>query len=279
MSNIVVGTPEWLAARREFITATDMPVIMGVSKWKTLAQLCNEKIYGVESKQNNAMKRGLDMEDEARRAFESEIGSFVFPKFMTKDDWMAASLDGINEKIAVEIKCSGEVDHHIALDGIVPKHYIPQLQWQMNVAELDDISYWSYRPLDPHPHALIRVERNEEYITDMKVKGREVWEMIKRKKPPESDFNFIDDAEFSDAEDRLALLLSMHNSNKDEIEYLRNILINKCNGKKSSGKYIRLCPIQSKGKIDYSSIPQLKEVDLESFRKPTTISWRVDLIN
>jgi putative phage-type endonuclease len=57
------GSPEWLAARRSLITATDIAVLMGDSPWKSEADLADEK-RGLAPDQEPTlrMRTGLAME-------------------------------------------------------------------------------------------------------------------------------------------------------------------------------------------------------------------------
>ena len=95
---IEIGSKEWLEARRNLITATDAAPIMGLSPWKTALELYYEKINGRQTFQTVAMKRGLELEPEARQLFEQLTGHFVSPEFIIhpKFSWMAATFDGIN---------------------------------------------------------------------------------------------------------------------------------------------------------------------------------------
>ena len=119
MSALIQQSNEWLELRKNKIGASDAPVIMHVSPWKTPYQLWEEKLGLKESFSSSAMKRGLEMEESARKAFEKETGLVVFPQvlFHKEHEWMMASLDGIDieGKNIVEIKCPGKVDHEIAL--------------------------------------------------------------------------------------------------------------------------------------------------------------------
>ena len=48
----IQGTPEWLEFRRTMVMASDSPVIMGVSPWKTPLQLYHEKVNGTQQVKN-----------------------------------------------------------------------------------------------------------------------------------------------------------------------------------------------------------------------------------
>ena len=111
--DLVQGSHEWLAFRKTKITATDAPVIMGVSPWKTKRQLYYEKLSDDNGStfKSKRMQRGIDLEPLARDLFILNHGYMCKPCVIVKD-WAMASLDGMDEsrQIIVEIKCPGEND-------------------------------------------------------------------------------------------------------------------------------------------------------------------------
>src|SRR5688572_26054998 len=93
------NTPEWLEFRRTRLGASDACIIMGVSPWNTPYQLWEQKVGLKENDAtNDAMRRGTQMEDEARQAFIKETGIFIKPKVKVSKnhEWIIASLDGID---------------------------------------------------------------------------------------------------------------------------------------------------------------------------------------
>src|SRR5690606_34059824 len=143
--NLIQGSSEWLILRKSKITATDAPIIMGESPYKSKKELYLEKIDpNFELKSNDRMRRGTDLEPVARQMFILTTGVYVEPRVVLKE-WAMASLDGIDEtgKIIVEIKCPGIKDHEKALNGHVPDHYFAQLQHQMYVCDVDKSFYFS----------------------------------------------------------------------------------------------------------------------------------------
>lgn len=60
---------------------------------------------------------------------------------------------------------------------------------------------------------------------------------------------------------------------EEEEKKLREELIELANNQSSEGGGIRLSLSTRKGIIDYQSIPVLKELDLEKYRKPSTKVW------
>jgi len=63
--------------------------------------------------------------------------------------------------------------------------------------------------------------------------------------------------------------------NKKEI--LRNRLIQMSQEKDSKGFGVFVTKVQRKGTIDYSSIPELKGVDLEKYRKCSSEYWKISI--
>lgn len=143
------GTPEWLAWRKEGIGASDVPVILGVSPWRTPYELWQEKTGRREGQAENfAMRRGSAMEATARAAYEAATGIAMQPAEVTHGllYFMRASLDGItlDGSVILEVKCPGMEDHAKAVAGLIPEKYIPQVQAQLFVSGASRCDYWSF---------------------------------------------------------------------------------------------------------------------------------------
>lgn len=279
---IEIGSQEWLEARRNLITATDAAIILGVSPFKTPLQLYYNKINGTDTEQTGAMKRGLDLEPKARAVFEEMTGNFVYPEFRIHKEleWMAASFDGINDEgMVLEIKCPGKVDHEKALKGEVPEKYYPQLQHQMYVAGVDQCYYFSYHPDHIPMSATIEVKADKEFQDKMIEAEKEFWDALQNRIPPDPldrDLQVRDDKEWLSLENELAdLLIKRENLDQREKE-LRGEMINLCDGKPTQGMTLKFNPIYRRGSVDYKAVPQLKGVNLDSFRKPACLQWRLD---
>lgn len=185
MDCIEIGSKEWLDRRRNFICASDAPIIMGHSPWKTPEGLMEEKLKGIFTPTNAQMQRGVDLEPEARRLFVEITGHFVSPEWRVHPDivWMAATFDGIDsEGVIVEIKCPGKKDHATSSQGKVPDKYIAQLQHQMYVAQQGRCYYLSYKPEDKCPYHLVRVCADRDFQKDMLEKENEFWQELKKRR-------------------------------------------------------------------------------------------------
>lgn len=62
---------------------------------------------------------------------------------------------------------------------------------------------------------------------------------------------------------------------QEEVDMMKLQLLEACDETPSEGEGVLIQRISRKGNVDYSQIPELLNVDLEQYRKPTTESWRI----
>ena len=280
MSALQQNSPEWLEWRKDKIGASDAPCIMGVG-FKTPRQLWLSKKGMLEDEDNVWMKRGRDMEKEALEAFEQETGLLMFPLVMTSKiwPWQTASMDGITlmRDVAVEIKCPGKKDHCLALGGKIPEKYIPQLQHQMSVTNLDRIYYYSY---DGSEGVLIEEKCDYKYTEKLIKKEREFFEMLMNDvMPPLSDKDYRkreDENWFTLERDWAASYYDLQKAKENEVK-LRAAVIEGSGGQSCFGKLIKATKFTEKGRVNYNSIPELKGINLDQFRGGSTERWRLSL--
>jgi len=280
MSALIQQTDEWLEMRKNHIGASDAPVIMLVSPWKTPAMLWEEKM-GIKMRvpATEAMNRGLQLEEKARVEFEKETGIYVFPQILKhpKIEYMIASLDGIDieHKNIVEIKCVNREDHAIAKSGNVPEKYYPQMQHQMEVCELDQAYYYSF---DGEKGVIVIVKRDDKYIEKMIKKEDEFYECMQDfVAPPLTERDYViknDNAWIVAAKEYIDLQTKM-NSLEERQSYLRSQLIDMSNNRNCRGSGIKLQRIVRRGSVDYSKIVEIIAVDVEKYRKAPVETWRI----
>ncbi len=280
--NLEQQTEEWLTLRRSKIGASDAPVILELSPWKTPYELWMEKMSGNSNTiKTAAMQRGIDLEGECRLNFALEKGISVDPIIVTHKDkpWMMASLDGISRdrKTLVEIKCPGEYDHRSALAGKVPEKYFPQLQHQLEICELDEMYYYSF---DGENGVMIKVHRDDKFIKGMIEKELAFWECMQNFKAPkfiDRDVNIRGDDVWIEVARRYAALDARLSVLEKEKDSLRDTLITMTGDRNSEGGGVKVSRVIRKGNVDYSKIPELKGVDLEEYRKEAIETWRISV--
>lgn len=280
MNDLIQNTEEWLRFRKDKVGASDAPIIMGVSPWKTPYGLWLEKLdLTHEQVKTDAMKRGTDMEITARMMFMLDTGIEVQPKVMLHPTikFMMASFDGMDasNKNAVEIKCPGIVDHAKALDGIIPEKYFPQLQHQIEVCQLDMVYYYSF---DGEKGAVIKVYRDDAYIKHMIKLEQEFHENLENVVPPaltEKDFVENSSHAFLEASMKWKTINEKLKELEKQEKDVRNTLISMCHNKNTKGGGLKIFPCVRKGNIDYGLVPVLNGLNLELYRKESTKYWRI----
>lgn len=279
MHAMIQNSQEWLEFRKTKVGASDAPIIMEISPWKTPYQLWEEKLGIRETIMTSAMQRGTDMEEEARQAFERETGIAMFPmvKIHPENEWMMASLDGISldEKNILEIKCPGKEDHFTAVSNMVPDKYYPQLQHQLAVTGLEKAYYYSYTRSGS---ALVSVGRDDKYISKMIKKEKEFYDCMMEFLPPkltERDYVERNDIEWQELSNAYLETQKLLKSLEEQEKLMKERLISLAGRSNAKGGGIKLSKVVRKGSVDYQMVPELKGINLEKYRKPAIETWRV----
>lgn len=184
----------WMQWRTKGIGASDTPIILGVSPWKTRKELWEEKTGLVvrEQKSNWAIDRGNRLEPLARTHYELMVGFDSPPCFLQhyKYSFIRASLDGFNKSnnIILEIKCPSKKDHQNALNGLVPKKYYPQIQHQLFVSSAMKCDYFSF---DGHNGCIVEVFPDHAFMAAMVMHIIDFWDCIMTKKEPSQSIEMV----------------------------------------------------------------------------------------
>lgn len=282
MSALIQGTHEWLELRKTMIGASDAPILMGESPWKTPFDLWQEKMgIVINDYKSPAMDRGINLEPTARECYEMIKGIKVYPTVVFHPDYefMMASMDGLSldGQIAVEIKCPGYEDHNLAIQGIVPKKYRAQLQHQLAVTGCRMIDYFSF---DGSDGVIVNVLRDDDYIESMISKEKEFYNhMINFTPPPltERDYVTMDNDIWTETATRYMEIKDKLQDLEKEEKDLKDILVSLAGRSNAKGAGIKLSKVVRKGYVDYQCIPELRGVNLDAYRKGTVESWRVTL--
>lgn len=145
--NVQQGSPEWLALRANFYTASEAPAMMGQSKQMKRSELLHAKKTGLDREvswwvQNYLFDKGHEFEASARPIVEDSIGEELYPIVGTSGN-LLASMDGAtmladtlfehkmwNEELAAQVR-AGELD----------PHYYWQLEQQLLVSGAERVIF------------------------------------------------------------------------------------------------------------------------------------------
>lgn len=147
--DIEQDTPEWREFRATRIGASDIPIICGVSDYKTAYRLFQEKLgFREPDAPGPHMLAGKELEPMVRGRVIEQTEIFFVPEVMTHEEypWAMASLDGYNEleNALLEIKCNSKERHARALKGEVPFEHLLQMLWQKWISGAERLYYASY---------------------------------------------------------------------------------------------------------------------------------------
>lgn len=282
------GSAEWHAIRSHHLGASDAPMIMGVSPWNSRRELWLEKLgLGKVQEENDAMRTGKESERIIRNNFIYHSNILVSPsvRFSRTTPFMMASLDGISEcgNIAIECKLANKEDHFRALtEKVVPDKYYPQLQHIISVCDLGNgITYCSYNPYSFLPRdqfVMFDIPRDDEYIEKMIREEKKFWECVRNFEEPEpgpNDLKRMDSSEWREASNEWKQAkLQLQIAEEKEKKY-RQQLIDLSEDDNCEGFGVKLLKVLRRGTIDYSRIEELKNLDLNKYRKQPTTSWRI----
>ena len=281
---------EWFSARKGKLTGSNIGAALGVNPWKTPEDLIRQMVrehHGAESEfsGNIATQWGQTHEPMAILDYEMsagleirEVGFVTHPEY----EWLGASPDGLIGADAVaEIKCpfgqrkKAVPEFKSALDQ---PHYYAQMQvemactgrsvchfyqWSPNGDKIEivpaDADWWNKN--FPILEAFYERFLSETYNLDH-------MEPLLKEINTQKSKALID--EYADLTDAIDQATERKRDLLQELTVLaknRNALVHGC----------KLTKVERKGSVDYKSVPELKGVDLEKYRKKSSSHWRLSL--
>jgi putative phage-type endonuclease len=254
---------------------------MGISKWMTTYELWLEKNGLFEKEDNMSMKYGRDNEEMILSMVNERLKSDLKPTVIesTLFPFMGASLDGLSScgKLACEIKCANKEDHDLAKNGIVPKHYYPQIQKQLLCLGIEFMYYVSFHQGD---FVMLTVKFDRDYQAKMVELEKEFYQCMINFTPPEmsdKDYQFNEDERLKEHIENIFYCREMIKKYKKSEEDSRDRIISICDNRSTICGKTKITKTICKGQIDYqlASDVEFKNIDLEKYRKPSYEKWRI----
>jgi putative phage-type endonuclease len=278
------NTPEWHRWRLQGVGASDAPVIMGETAFKTPRTLWSIKTGRIqEGSAGAAARRGRELERFARCAYERQTGIQMEPLCLVHQrfDWMRASLDGLSfdGSTLVEIKCPLSLkDRASARAGRIPFQYHAQLQHQLEVSGAEQAHYWSFHGTDG---ILIEIRPDREYAKRLVEAEAAFWHLVKENRWPElanEELDLSADPKWRHAALRYReIRLRLENATVEE-HRLRATLAGMAKARRTWGCGVEVLKSSRKGAVDYSSVPELHGVNLEPYRKSPVAVVKINFI-
>jgi putative phage-type endonuclease len=163
------------------LTASDAASAIGDNPYETPEGLYVKKVGGRKFAGNAATERGTILEPIARDLYDArfnkkshEIGLVQHPQH----PWLGGSADGITEcGRLIEIKCPLTRK----IDNKIPKHYIAQIQLNMEILDLDECDFIQYRPAEddkPEEFVVTNVKRDQKWFQEKLPIMKQFWDRV-----------------------------------------------------------------------------------------------------
>ena len=279
------NTPQWHRWRQLGIGASDAPVIMNETEFKTPRMLWSIKTGRMqEDAPGPAARRGRELERLARRVYEQQTGTQMEPLCLVHDEleWMRASLDGLSfdGSIVLEIKCPMSLrDQTAAQQGQVPPHYYAQLQHELEVSRAAEVHYWSF---DGSTGSLVRVRPDREYLKRLLDAEAAFWQLVRQNVWPEpvgEELDLSADPKWRQVALRYREARTRLETAAAEEHKLRTMLEAMATARMTYGCGVEILRSSRKGAVNYSAIPELRGVDLEAYRKPPVPVVKINFLD
>jgi putative phage-type endonuclease len=271
--NVEQRTPEWHAWRGDRIGASDAPVLLKVSPYKTELQLYKEKINKKSFEGNDSMRAGAYYEPFALELACKQLGAPFKPACFDHPtrSYMFASLDGWDESNGLlELKMANHDDHDLAKAGIIPEKYVPQLQDQMAVTATQSAMYGSYVVRDNKVMdiAFVMLRRNDDMVEEIECAAERFYERIQtfdEPEPSEADFVRFEDAD-GHTQKRRAIKNQIEHLEID-LDMLDDEILKIVGNRNAYLGDLRIRMKSRRGNVEYAKIPELAGVNLDLYRK------------
>ena len=278
--DIEQGSPKWLHWRKEGITASEMPVIMGVSPYQKMEELFLQKIgEAPETESNFAMKRGSDLEPAIRAAAIKATDIEFRPVVICHSDhrWAKASLDGFSifasENVILECKLNGRLNHEaVAVSETIPEHHMIQIQWQLFCSGATHAVYASSMGSPESDLAIAKIFPNFDLHKILLEKAQWFYNCVLTKTPPSEPISDDLIGLFEKYEQK-AMAVKML---EEELEEIKSVIRDLTPANKTfAWKRVSAAWRSRIGSVDYKAISELKGVDLSKYRKPDSKYFEV----
>ena len=274
IEGLIQRSKEWLAWRNKHICASDSPIILGLNPWETPYQLWLSKLgSGAEKQTTEDMQRGIDNEDQAREILNSKLGMKFQPACVESESnpFLAASLDGLHNSTTgmyiCEIKCSNKISEADMVSGTYPNMYFIQMQHQLLITKAEVCFFANFRDGELHFTEVLPNVNTQEMILEETAK---FWDLLQNFEAPEltsKDYVERNDREYQQ------WCIDWNDVQKDKKnilereESLRYTAIELSQKQNIKGCGFSIQHNLRKGNVQYKDIPELKNVDLEKYRK------------
>jgi putative phage-type endonuclease len=163
------------------ITASDIASAIGENHYESVDAFIKKKVLKTKWAGNAATAHGTLLEPLVRDLYDARTGRKSHEIGLVRHreySWLGASPDGVTEDgLLIEIKCPLTRK----IEPKVPKHYLPQVQLQLEITDLEECDFIQYRPGKegaPEEFVVVRVQRDRAWFQSNLPAMRAAWDRI-----------------------------------------------------------------------------------------------------
>lgn len=266
------GSVEWKQWRRTKRMASLAPAVLNASPYQKPRDVVSFYRDGTEQAPNAAMAHGHQYEPHARAYAAGVIGDLLTP-VCAEDGEYGASLDGITDDGRTIVECKSpyigqESPIWEAIARGSPGGYAWQIEHQLMITGAERCLYvvWTTGA------ALhLWIAPDEARRRGLCAAWDALWaDLLAGKGAPRED-----DAWLAAVESYRAAK-GVCEQAEAALEAARKGLIEIATCDCETGAGLRVQRVERKGNVDYAKVPALAGVDLDAYRKPASVSWRIE---
>lgn len=269
--SLTPNTPEWLEARKQYRTASEAPIVLGVSPFTTPEQFKLIKAGLKKTYYSKAMQLGHELEAQIR-----DHANQLFGKTFKEEIWVngefLASLDGIDGDTLVEIKTS-DYTYRELVEGDVPKHYYAQIQQQLYCSPAEKAYLVAYSPKAKEYAISEEITLDPLFMRTIS----EAWDAFDAMPIPEVPMDFSGDGEIRELFDEYETLKGVADATKAKMDEIKALLIEKANDKGLVCDDYKLTAKAGAVSYDYRGACKDAKLDMESYKKQGKPTYSVTL--
>lgn len=266
------NTPEWLELRKEYRTASEAPIVAGISPWTTPNDFKLIKAGLKKQFYSKAMRRGHELEEQVRQHANKAFCKEFKEEIWTNGQYLA-SLDGIADGIVLEIKVSDHTYNALA-EGTVPEYYYLQIQQQLYCSGAHTAYLYAYSP------------KKDEYICSysihpmggFKERMDSLWDLFNSMPiPNNTPTDYSGDGEVLELFSEYEYLKQQADELKDKMDIIKAQLVEKAGDKTLVAGDFKLEYRKGSTTYDYRAAAKAAKLNLEQYKKEGSPTFVVKL--
>lgn len=283
--DIEQGSDEWHAERLKRVTGSQISIILGINPWSSSHDLYLEKHgRGKPWVDNPAAKKGREMEPILRRQYEERMGESYSPTVELIEEWGLSSTDGVNKDRTrvLEIKVCGKETFLKAQNGVIPDYYISQGHFSLRAIETaKEVEFMFSWKGDV---CYVILPRDDLYNSKIDAIAKDWYDrhLIGDEPPALCERDYLDlseDFQFSCIAAEARIVYAEYKQLEKEWKAIKQRLLDCTDGLSCKGGGVTIRSSTRQGSIDTEKLAADLDIDLESYRKPSTssVTIRVNL--